>query len=174
MVESADKTVYFFGAGASHASDFGLPTMKNFFRMDDFESGNYDNLKEFIEHKFPETRFDELNLETVITFLELSMDTFGSLGRHPDTYLYEARREFDKYVDLRLRIPENIGCQEHKKIIGGEIVGSNSKDSIITLNYDLVVDNTMYILFSKQSRSNHRPFDCFGDSSYRLLSTTRS
>ena len=41
------KTVYFFGAGASHASDFELPCLKDFFKAC-FKPDEYPNLYQFI------------------------------------------------------------------------------------------------------------------------------
>jgi hypothetical protein len=36
MTDTSQKTVYFLGAGASKASDFQLPTMKEFFKGANF------------------------------------------------------------------------------------------------------------------------------------------
>ena len=166
------KTVYFLGAGASCASDFGLPTMKGFFRKDDFclrkQPVKYPNLFEFIKRKFGEIHFSELNLEEVITFLALSLDSVGSFGDHPEVYIYQALREFDEYVSYRLNITEPKGCSEHKKIIDASLAGSNSKDSIITLNYDLIVDNTLYELSPKESSGNVK-HECLLERMYHLL-----
>ena len=172
MGESVNKTVYFLGAGASYASEFNLPCMKGFFRENDFKSGNYYNLSEFIKGKFRGIPFGELNLEEIITFLELSMDTFGSFGKHPEVYIYEARREFDKYVNVRLNIPYLKGCKQHKKIIDKRLAGSEGEDSIISLNYDLVIDNTLYELSPKQSNGLHLKHGCLLDRTYALLGKT--
>jgi hypothetical protein len=167
-----DKIVYFLGAGASHASKFKLPCMNGFFRKNDMKSGNYPNLSEFIEKKFRKIKFRELNLEEVITFLELNVDTFGSFGEHPEEYIYEARREFDKYVNQRLNIPDLKVCNEHMKIIDQRLAGSDSKDSIITLNYDLVVDNILYELSPKQTNQIHLEHGCLLDRMYSILGKT--
>jgi len=154
--ERIQKSVYFFGAGASNASDFKLPCMKGFFRENDFESGDFPNLLKFIKRTFSRIPLNELNLEEVITFLELGLDTFGSFGQHPQAYMLEARREFGEYVNNRLSIPCQE-CQEYKKILTTEIAGSDSQDSIITLNYDLVVDNTLQELWLSGSMKNIPP-----------------
>ena len=96
MGESIQKTVYFFGAGASNASDFNLPCMKGFFSQSDIEPEDYPNLLKFIQKTFPGIPLEELSVEEVITFLESSLDTFASFGGYPEAYIYEARREFDK------------------------------------------------------------------------------
>jgi len=156
LAENTKKTVYFLGAGASKDSDFKLPCMKGFFREGDFKTESYPNLSKFIKSTFSEIPLKDLNLEEVITFLELGLDTFGTFGQHPEAYKFEARREFGEYVNSRLKVP-CCGCQKHKKIFNTEIGGSNSQDSIITLNYDLVVDNTLHELSLKESKRNSEP-----------------
>lgn len=146
MGESIQKTVYFLGAGASNASVFKLPCMKDFFLQSDFISGDYSNLLKFTQKTFPGISLEELNLEEVITSLELSLDTFGSFGKHPEASMIAAKREFGEYVKNRLHIPSE-GCREHKKIFSAELAASCSQDSIITLNYDLVTDNTLHELW---------------------------
>lgn len=146
------KSVYFLGAGASKASDFQLPTMSEFFTEEDFKQDKYPALHKFIGRVFPKVSFKELNLEEVITRLELSIDRFGAFGEHPEPYLHVARREFDRYVRERLSYQPVNGrhvCQKHE-VLRDQM---NDKDSIITLNYDLVVD---YALFEISKDSSGR------------------
>jgi hypothetical protein len=170
--ESINKTVYFLGAGASCNSDFHLPTMKEFFHEGDFVSGEYNNLKRFINEAFSGIPFEQLNLEDVITALELSPDNFGSFGKHPEVYIYEARREIDRYIKLRLTTPDNHVCQQHKKFIDADLAGKDSKDSIISLNYDLIVDRTLYELSPKEN-VNQLEHECLLDRMYSLLGETQ-
>ena len=174
MSDSSDKTVFFFGAGASFASDFELPVMKDFFREKDFKTGSYKNLERFIKEKFKHEDFTSLNLEEVVTFIELSLDTFGSFGKYPDSYIYEARREFGEYVNMRLKISNLKGCKNHEKIIGQDIAGVNSMNSIISLNYDLVIDNTLYVNSPRLSkRKNDLDHRCLLNRMYNLLAKTK-
>ncbi len=141
MDKQNQKTVYLLGAGASNGSDFGLPLMEGFFREEDFNNGNYPNLSKFIKKHFQKIPFCNLNLEEVITFLELSIDKFGSFGKIPETYLYEARREFEKYVVGRLKLdPGNKKCSKHL------ILAKNLNDgnSVISLNYDEIMQYTLW------------------------------
>ncbi len=140
MADTIQKTVYFLGAGASAASDFHLPMMKNIFRKEDFTGEEYQNLKLFIDNKFDDQPLEDLNLEEVVTAIELSLDTFGSLGKHPEPYIYEARTELNKYVANRLEIDTTKGCTKLEKIITSQMASRSSADSVITLNYDLVID----------------------------------
>jgi len=142
--------------------------------VDVLNNENYCNLSRFIRDKFRETPCEKLNLEEIVTFLDLSVDAFGSLGEPPRAYLYQARRELEWYVNNRLRIPERKGCQEHKKIIDESIAGFDSTDSIITLNYDLVVDNTLYELSPKQIKPHEEKLEhgCLLDRMYSLLGRT--
>lgn len=133
--DSSSKTIYFLGAGASHVSDFELPLMTGFFREEDFDSKGYSNLHKFIKENFQNISFEELDLEEMITNLELSLDKFASFGEHLETYLYEARREFDKYVKKRLiynAVEGKRWCSRHK-IIFEKL---KDEDTVITLNYD--------------------------------------
>lgn len=143
---NSKKRVYFLGAGASKASEFMLPTMNEFFKEEDFTRKEYHNLRDFIGRYFPEQNISGLNLEDVITRLELSMDKFGSFGEHPEPYLDDARREFSRYVHKRLTYQpivengqERYWCEDHKKLFEQ----LTDQDSIITLNYDLIVDHTL-------------------------------
>ncbi len=140
MTNTSQKAVYFLGAGSSAASDFHRPTMGEFFKGANLTGGEYQNLKHFIEGKFPGQPIENLNLEEVVTVIELSMDTFGSLGRDPEPYIYEARTELNKYVANRLNIDPQKGCKTLEKIITSQMAGRSSADSVITLNYDLVID----------------------------------
>ncbi len=77
------KIVYFLGAGASNDSGFDLPMMQGFFRLKDICRVKHSQLKAFIDKNFPKIPLQEINLEDVITYLELSIDRFGSFGRRP-------------------------------------------------------------------------------------------
>lgn len=155
------KRVYFLGAGASKASEFKLPTMSEFFLEEDFppndkdknENRKYPKLQEFIGRYFPKTPISGLNLEDVITRLELSVDKFGAFGEHPEPYLYVARREFSSYVIKRLELKpkkdeegqDRYWCRYHKDLF----VQLTDQDSIITLNYDLIIDHTLLEISKK-------------------------
>jgi hypothetical protein len=107
----SEKTVYFLGAGASKAL-FNLPTMQDFFN--DFSVRDYEALSKFLSQYFfnglkdddleHEIKINNLNLEEVITTLELSMDRIGSFGKIPDSYLFDAKLDFDRFVKQRLNI----------------------------------------------------------------------
>ncbi len=144
MTDTVQKTVYFLGAGASNASVFKLPTMGEFFEGIDFISDEYRDLKRFIDEKFPSLPLGNMNLEEVVTTIELSLDTFGALGGHPEPYIYEARIDLDKCVNARLQISKFKGCSLLGKIFDENVAGDKSIDSIITLNYDLVIDNCLF------------------------------
>jgi NAD-dependent SIR2 family protein deacetylase len=163
MVDTTQKTVYFLGAGASAASDFKLPTMEKFFEGANFTAAEYKNLQQFIEYKFSCQPIENLNLEEVVTTIELSLDTFGALGKHPEPYIYEARTELNKYVANRLEIDTSKGCKTLEKIITPKMAGGSSAGSIITLNYDLVIDTLITKHIPKESESLlGRTYDLLG------------
>lgn len=165
------KTVYFLGAGASKAF-FGFPTMDDFF--DKFTVNNYPNLSHFLENYFScdyflkdrygiNLKIGNLNLEEVITALDLSSDRFGSFGNNLKGYLLDAKIEFNNYIINRLDI--QIDQEDTKNrfnelcnklnIIFGNISKKPSEtkiaDSIITLNYDLGIDHLLYYFANKNT-----------------------
>ena len=89
--------------------------MGELFQEGDLTTGKYLNLKHFIDDKFPSLPVEKLNLEKVVTAIELSLDTFGVLGGHPEPYIYDARIDLDKYVIDRLKIDTNRTCKSLKK-----------------------------------------------------------
>ncbi len=152
---SEEKTVYFLGAGASNASDFTLPITDGFFRKDDLSLENFSELRKFIESTFHGVLSENLNLEDVISHLELSVDRFGSFGKRPDAYLYDAREQFNQYVRMRLdyeSVEGRLWCPKFKEIFQS----LNPNDTIITLNYDLITENTLNaISHEKGVKENH-------------------
>ncbi len=146
--------------------------MGEFFQGGDLTNRNYLKLKSFIDDKFPSLPVEKLNLEEVVTAVELSLDTFGALGGHPEPYIYEARIELDKYVAARLNIETNKTCKLHEKIINTELSGNDSVDSIITLNYDLVVDSTLYAKSPRMNGDKYLKSDCLLVRMYDLLGVT--
>lgn len=166
------KTVYFLGAGASAGSDFKLPVMKGFFDDAEFQSGKYPALLEYINKTFKELPLENVNLEEVITLLELSLEGFGAFLERPNPELIQARQEFDQYLRKRLQhssANELKPCTCHKKIL--QIIIGSEKNSIITLNYDLVVDYTLYPL-CKDNKNEFKHDSILGRSDFVLGKTT--
>jgi len=162
------KTVYLLGAGASKEL-FGLPVMNEFFK--NFSVKKYESLSKFLSEYFFNglknqdleneiNKSDKLNLEDVITFLELGLNRMGSFGKVPDSYLIEARNDSNKLIrdmldmDYSNRITE---ISEKIKIfekLSKRSDISQCTDSIISLNYDLGFDN---ILYNFSDRNSLRP-----------------
>jgi hypothetical protein len=122
--------------------------MRGFFDDDgEFFSGRYPTLSDYIQKTFQELPLEEVNLEEVITQLELSLEGFGALWEKPNPELTQAREEFDLYIWNRLQhssTEELKGCECHNRIFRGAL--GSEDNSIITLNYDLVTDYTLYHL----------------------------
>lgn len=132
------KTTYIFGAGASAGSDFKLPCMKGFFDKG-ISQHKYPNLWKFINIYFEGTSLDNLNLEDVITTLDLGSDQFGKFNNTIDPLFYSAKNEFNEYILNRLDYLTLDGgkyCRQHLKLLNS----LKMEDSIITLNYDLVLE----------------------------------
>lgn len=166
------KTVYFLGAGASAGSDFKLPVIQGFFNDEEFRSDQYPALWSYINRTFKGIPLEKVNLEEVITQLELSVEGFGALWERPNPELIQAREEFDQYIREQLKhssSEELKDCTCHKRIFR-TILNSND-DSIITLNYDLVADYTLYH-FCKDNRGEIKHDSILGRSDMVLGKTT--
>jgi hypothetical protein len=89
----------------------------------------------------------EVNLEDVVTHLELTLHGFGaSWGRVPPE-LETARDQLDQYVIMRLGGVDRA-CSKHVAMLGRL---DDSGDSVLTLNYDLVADWALYELAPKEN-----------------------
>ncbi len=116
--------------------------MKGFFRKKDLRPKRFKQLREFIDRNFPKIPLKEINLEVVITYLDLSLEKNGRFGKECDVYLLEARRQLDRYVRIRLDYEQRhnrSSCKLLKK--GFRSLGET--DVVISLNYDLIADNTL-------------------------------
>ena len=116
--------------------------MRGFFHIKDFCKEGYSQLKEFIDRNFPEIPLQEINLEDIITYLELIVDGFGSFGKRVGGKFLDARKQFDQLVQERLELPEGKGfCPKNR--LKRIFQGLRDQDSIISLNYDLVAERTL-------------------------------
>jgi len=116
--------------------------MRGFFRESDLSQGEYPELSSFINKNYPGVPKEKLNLEDVITGLDIGRDRFGSFGKRPGAYLDEARYQLHHYVRYRLDYKfQNIEDPSsiHRKIF----LTLEDGDTIITLNYDLIADDAL-------------------------------
>ncbi len=173
-----NKTVYLLGAGASKGSQFGLPTMDEFFAK--FQPDNYPHLSEYLSSRFPTIPIPRLNLEEVVTQLELSLSGFGSMWRGGGEQAPRARNELDRFIHSKLMhfeldVPEHkdvlakAACEIHEKIFGHM---DPAGDSVISLNYDLIADCTLWKLSEKNDHGQLKHGTLF-DRSQHLLGPSR-
>jgi len=156
--------VFFLGAGASHASEFRLPLMRGFFDEEYLEK--YPSLKTLIRKLFSKKSFAEVNMESFITHLEMSLEGFGASWNRPTGALFEAQKEFTSYVVFRLSKPVGSGvCQKHLKLFEKK----DEKDTILSLNYDSIVENVLFKLSPKRDNGT-MVGETFMERSYGLLS----
>lgn len=159
------KTVFLLGAGASAASDFSLPVMKGFFRDEEPTLARATN---FLKILYPKSSITELNVEDVLTHLDLATEGFGSKWGHyayygPDMERH-TRSTIYTYLHERLAIPDDGVCSKHQAIVQS----MKPIDSIITLNYDLVCDNAIWGVHQKGKKQPDS--EGFLERSYDLLS----
>jgi len=181
------KTVYFLGAGFSKAVA-GLPTMGEFFNMKEIKKKyknikefieKYFSIKmKRIEKKQKRRGKNLLNLEEVITYLYLRLDNFGRLGEDIDVSILEAKNEIYQYILTKLS-PQNVDNQgivaEEKdkdtksKRLGKPIYNIkylkkklinffNNVSSIITINYDLIIESLLPEVSCNQKGYSFHPF----------------
>ncbi len=164
------KKVYFFGAGASKASIFEFPTMRGFFRGEDLKLQQYDQLRDLIYELFPNTPVDELNLEEMVSHLDLTLDDLGKRGLVEGIDSFQAQTQLMEYIVHRLKLPDDplkAVDPTHKQLL--TLLGP--EDSLLTLNYDEVLDYALYDL-SPKSQDGSLSHDSMLDRSYFLLQDT--
>jgi len=134
------KTVLLLGAGASAASEFQLPTMRGFFgeNLDD-----YPDLREFLERFYPEADRKDYNLEEVLAYLDLSRSRLPLWDGQP------ILAKEDRFSSLYVRSVEyvkhrlEIGSTDHSVLHTRLFETLRDEDSVLTMNYDLVADQTL-------------------------------
>jgi hypothetical protein len=137
------RTTLILGAGASAASRFQLPTMSTFFR----DATGDPLLDRFVERFTGPDGARSANLEEVLGFLELSRVRRELWGLAPSTD-HEPSKLYDlllKFVKRRLSIPPAETCELHKSLVSQLA----PRDSIVSLNYDLVLDQTLHEVEAK-------------------------
>jgi len=135
------RSVMLLGAGASAASDFHLPTMSGFFATD---LSAQPELAKFLATLYPGQPPEAYNLEEVLGFVDLSRnrDPLWALHAGAVAHRIDARLLFDllfQYVRLRLAPRMDRACSLHTRLFKS----LEPRDSIVTLNYDLVADKTL-------------------------------
>lgn len=140
--KSVNKTVYFLGAGASAASGFGLPVMQRFFCEKHLPSKDFPNLKSFIQKVKPYSDIEKVNVEDIMTHLDLSLGDFGGKWQQDRTLEQKARQELYTYITKRLsRFRNDQGPSEPHLELARTL---KDPDSVLTLNYDLVMDFALF------------------------------
>ncbi len=116
------KKVYFFGAGASKASIFEFPTMRGFFRGEDLKLQQYDQLRDLIYELFPNTPVDELNLEEMVSHLDLTLDDLGKRGLVEGIDSFQAQTQLMDTSDLMRRlVKEQLLKFDGKRLISDHV-----------------------------------------------------
>ena len=146
MPDKPQKTVFVLGAGASAASDFHLPVMKDFLARLSDERDSYPQLCTYLRRTYRRRKFSGINLEDVYTQLELDLDALASIRGRPQDSLIPVKKELQQFIRSRLDIgvrekPQR--CSLHSRLLAGFPQGSTA-DAVLTLNYDLVVDSTLW------------------------------
>jgi hypothetical protein len=140
------------GAGASHASVFKLPVMRGFF-VNALE--RRPELAEFLAWYYPGLPLTEYDLEEVLAFLTLSdarLQRWGLAERIPAHF--ESERLLTAVLSVvreQLRIKLDPLCPLHLRLLES----LTPRDSIISLNYDVIVDRVLWKLEEKIREGPH-------------------
>jgi len=164
MSDKPLKTVYFLGAGASKASDFHLPVMKEFFGKEDLSEKNFSNLREFIRKVRPYSDVETVDLEDIITYLDLSLEDLGSNWQQERTLEQKARQELYAYITKRLSPCKNYPYLSESHLKLAQTL--KDSDSVLTLNYDLIMD---FAIMLREKGTSLRRWDEMLVRSYGLL-----
>lgn len=147
------KCVLLLGAGASAASDAGLPTMRGFFHG---QLHNFGALRQFLHSYYGARPTTEWNLEECLAYLAKARTQIGSwdpaLGALFTSHLGDAYSECLSFVEVRLAIHREMVCAKTAALVNS----LGSRDTIITLNYDLVVDQALEAIDGSKSPDDHR------------------
>lgn len=130
------STIYLLGAGASAASEFKLPLMKGFFELS--ITAKYGNLSHYITKYFNNFLTDDINVEELITHVDISLEKY----KYSDFEIHTAcQKELLNYITERLQIPERAPCKYHQMLFNKI---HKTKDSVLTLNYDCIFEQSIY------------------------------
>ena len=170
MPDKPQKTVFVLGAGASHVSDVAepkLPLMKDFMTALSDVKADYPELCRYLRKTYRTRKFSGISLEDLFTQLELDIEGLASARGYPEEALAPVRRQLLRFVRWRLHIDLSKGplrCDTHARLLAGYAQGL-SADCVLTLNYDLVLDATLWADTSdpKGVRQTKGPLDALYD-----------
>lgn len=135
------KSVFLLGAGASAASDFNLPTMATLIEEGSFF--RHERLSKFAKKYFPGKEFHKIDIEELITCLDFIDSKYSVFGAAPNPDIWHVKNEL--FIYLRERLTDRSGkeyCEKLRRLFAGHS-DQKCRDTIITLNYDLIVDKTL-------------------------------
>lgn len=131
------STIYLLGAGASAASEFKLAVMKGFFASPIFNE-KYRSLHPYIRKYFNHISTSNINVEELITHLEISLEKY----KYSDVEIHTAcQKDLLNYITERLCIPERVPCKYHEMLFEKL---DKKNDTVLTLNYDCVFEQSIY------------------------------
>lgn len=165
-----NKSVFLIGAGASAASDFSLPTMAAL--IEDSSFSRHKRLSEFAAKYFPNKKPSEIDIEELITYLDFVDSRYSIFGDTPDPDIWHVKSELFFY--LRERLTDQSGkeyCEKFKRLFSGH-AQNNCRNSIITLNYDLVIDKTLASLGQRRVENGSLAHESLMGRMYRLIQET--
>ncbi len=144
------STVYVLGAGASVLS--GAPVLKNFFchvlnayRDDERVKRISQFLESFFGSNLEDTSCELPKYDTVLSFIDLAIQDGMALdGNYQERELVELRNDMLYLLWLTLRTTtEGKVDPKHARFVRDVL---KEDDSIVSLNYDLLIDSALQIV----------------------------
>lgn len=117
-------------------------------------------LEKAMERREKRLKEAKLNLEQVVTFLDLAISKFGELGKSDSSYLEQAQEELMEYIKDTLLHRSHWMDKRKQPSECYKILFQNLRpqDSIITLNYDIIIEDTLQVLWEELSENEKKEF----------------
>lgn len=117
-----------------------------------------EDLREFLRGFYRSDDAANYNLEEVLAYLDISRNRaplWGYASESDERTPEQVYRAVLAFIRQRLTIPEDQGCVLHQALLNW----LQPVDTIITLNYDLIIENTTLNLLGKRRGYSSNPPD---------------
>ncbi|GEM_PF-7058080 len=157
--------VYILGAGASHAEDKKFPLMNSVFKELETQDNDhsiskaklYSNLLKWLKFNYSDYR--SANIEDVLTYLDFLRENyiFSDIASKVDYLNIELHKIGLELIDYLQHVLNPIGDVEDLKLYPALVKRFKQVDSIISFNYDEIIDMAMIDYNKKNTGGENLP-----------------